>query len=240
MRNSQSRYSRYSCMYNLIHTKFNEDLNQEGLFSFDLSYPSFHPLKNTYFKVNPEILNNINSTIKSNVYSFKEGVLKEQQQTDKKFKTISNYSVTFNKNYALSTILYLMGIVQNDIPLYNQINNFNYDLLTGNIISIKDVFKEDVDYIKLITDYVNYKISQNKDSYYDNYNLYIPNDQSFYITDDAIVIYFEVDQIAPREFGVPKFKMFFNKFAPYISPRFYCDLQNSNMSDTRNHKYFKK
>ena len=56
----------------------------------------------------------------------------------------------------------------------------------------------------------------------DEFDIEIPDAQSFYITDDGIVIYFGLDEIAPSQFGIPKFKMSFSKFAPYINSRFYC------------------
>ena len=54
----------------------------------------------------------------------------------------------------------------------------------------------------------------------------ISDDQAFYLTDDGIVIYFGLDEIAPKEFGIPKFTMEYKKFAPYINPRFYCTPEN--------------
>ena len=108
------------------------------------------------------------------------------------------------------------------------------------LIYIKDIFNKDVDYIKVVTDYVNYKINQNKDWYYEDVFINIPNDQAFYLTDDGIVIYFGLDEIAPSEFGVPKFKMSFHKFSPYINPRFYCVPQNINPSTRRKPIYTRK
>ena len=57
-------------------------------------------------------------------------------------------------------------------------------------------------------------------------NVDIPEDQAFYLTDEGVVIYFGVDEIAPKEFGIPKFTMEYKKFAPYINPRFYCTPEN--------------
>ena len=235
MRNSQVGYN---CIYNLLHVKFNEDFGRDGKFSYDLQYPSFYAFKNTYFKINPSILSQLNSTIKANVNDFKEGTLKEEEEMDRKFNIMSCYAVTFNKNYVLSSILTLKGFVENEGLLYNQLNNFNIDLNNGKTIYLRDIFKENVDYITLITNYVNYKINQNRDLYYENYDLYIPEDQAFYITDDGIVIYFELDEIAPKDIGVPKFKMSFEKFAPYINPRFFCSPQNINTLNSRHFRYY--
>lgn len=229
MQNSQNTNN---CMYNLLYTQFNEDFNREMYFSYDLQYPAFYNLAGTFFFVAPQILTNLNSTIKSDVYTFQKGLLEEQEEyneaanqnnmPNKTYRVISNYAVTFSKNHVLSTILSLMGFDSYSGPLYNELNNYNIDLLTGNTITIKDIFNDNVNYIKLITDYVNYKINQNKGLYYEDVSIEIPGDQAFYITDDGVVIYFGLDEIAPAELGIPKFKMSFKKFAPYINNRFYC------------------
>lgn len=239
-----------TCIYNLIYLKFNEDMDRENYFSYNLEYPTFYNFENTYFHVDSNVLNNINSTIKTDVYSFKDGLLQEEKDVNnlastnalakKSYKVFTDYAVTFNKNHIISTILNLMAFDGDSGPLYNQINNYNFDLLTGNKVYLKDIFNKGVDYIKVVTDYVNYKINQNKDWYYEDVFIDIPNDQAFYLTDDGIVIYFGLDEIAPSEFGVPKFKMSFHKFSPYINPRFYCVPQNINPSTRRKPIYTRK
>ena len=119
-----------------------------------------------------------------------------------------------------------MGFSSDSGPEYNDLYNYNFDLLTGNRISLKDIFIKNVNYLKVVTDYINYKINQDKNSYYSDANVNVPDDQAFYLTDDGIVIYFGVDEIAPESFGIPKFKIEFSKFAPYINPRFYCNPTN--------------
>ena len=146
---------------------------------------------------------------------------------------ITNFAVPFNKNHILSTIVSLMAFVNNEGPKYDELNNYNFDLLTGNEFTIGSVFNPNIDYLKVITNYVNYKINQNKDLYYPNATVEISDDQSFYLTDEGIVIYFGVDEIAPKEFGIPKFTMEYIKFAPYINPRFYCSPENIYRSNFR-------
>lgn len=225
-----------NCIYNLIYIKFNQEFGTNNFFSYNLQYPSFYNFKNTYFYVNSAILNNINSTIKLDVDSFKDRLKKEEEDYNtssiqnalpkRSYKVFTYYAVTFNKNHVLSTILNLMGFAGEFGPEYNDLYNYNIDLLTGNNIILKNIFNKNVNYIKLVSDYINYKINQNKDMYYKDVVVEIPEDQSFYITDDGIVIYFGLDEIAPSKTGIPKFKMSFSKFAPYINPRFYCDATN--------------
>ena len=225
-----------NCIYNLLHIKFNQQFGQDGFFSYDLEYPSFYNFKNAYFYVDPAILNNLNNTISLDVSSFKDGLFEEEQEYNKtasinalpkrNYKAISNYAVTFNKNHVLSVILSLMGFSGNHAPIYNLLYNYNIDLLTGKNLYLKNIFNPNINHTKVVQEYVSYKISQNKDLYYPDVIVEIPEDQSFYITDDGLVIYFGLDEISPAKYGIPKFKMAFSKFAPYINPRFYCDATN--------------
>lgn len=225
-----------NCLYNPIYIKFNEDSGIGETFSYTLQYPSFFNFKNTYFNVNQNVLNTINSTINSDVFTFKNGLVDEEKQVNinnvesnepqVKYKVITNYAVTFNKNHILSTIVNLMAFVNNEGPRYNELNNYNLDLLTGREFTIGSVFNPNVDYIKVISNYINYKINQNKELYYNDTVVDIPEDQAFYLTDEGIVIYFGLDEIAPEEFGIPRFTMEYKKFAPYINPRFYCTPEN--------------
>lgn len=225
-----------SCLYNLIYTKHNEDFLRSSSFIYDISYPAFFNFNNGYFFANPKILNDISSLIKEDAYYFRDSVAKEEKEynttvakdpKDKKiYSAYTNYNVTFNKNHILSVVLNLMSLTEESLPNYSALYNYNYDLLNGKQIMIKDVFKNGIDYTKIIKDYVNYKINQNKEIYFENAEIFITDDQAFYLDDDGIVIYFDPDQISPKEFGTAKFKLMFSKFAPYIKPRFYCEGTN--------------
>lgn len=235
-------FRRYDgCIYNLIHVKFNEEMERDGFFYYNLQYPSFYNFNNTYFNVNPNVLNNLNSTIKTDAYTFKNGLLEEFNEGPRNinYTVITNYNVTFSKNHLLSTKLNLMAFNGKSVAEYSQINNYNIDLLTGNTIFLKNVFNPGVDYVNAITEYVNYQILQNKESYYKDVFIDIPQDQAFYLTDSGIVIYFELGEIAPMEFGIPKFIIPFEKFKSYINPRFYCDAQNIYSSPVRKSKLYK-
>ena len=120
-----------NCLYNLIHTQYNEDLGVESFFTYDLAYPVFFNLKSDTPYINPTILNNINSTILLDVNTFKDDMNKEQQEFNnnsinnslptKNFKARTNFNVTFNKNHILSVILRLTGFTGELYPEYDDL-----------------------------------------------------------------------------------------------------------------------
>ena len=231
-----------TCLFNTLYIQYVEDIGQNEYFYYDLKYPVIYNVKNGYFQVNENILKNLNDTINSSVYSFKEGILEEEQQINAinpdgsknkvNYKVYSNYDVTFNKNHILSLILHLTAL-DNNSTQYDELYNFNIDLLTGKQLLLRDIFRPDVDYSKLVSDFINFKISQNPTSYAPNAVINIPEDQSFYLTDQGIVIYFGLDEISPAANSIPKFLMEFANFESYINPRFYCNIKNMNYNNRR-------
>ncbi|WP_455539072.1 DUF3298 domain-containing protein [Terrisporobacter sp.] len=224
-----------TCLFNTLYIQYVEDIGQNEYFHYDLKYPIFFNVKNGYFQVSDSILKNLNDTINSSVYTFKEGILEEQQQINSNnssedenntnYRVYSNYDLTFNKNHIISLIISLTASNDNN-PQYNDLYNYNIDLLTGNQILLKDIFRHDVNYLKLVSDFINFKISQNPTFYYPDTSVDIPEDQSFYLTDQGIVIYFGLDEISPATSNIPKFLMEFTNFESYINPRFYCNIKN--------------
>ena len=219
-----------------------EDIGRNEYFYYDLKYPVFYNVKNGYFQVSESILKNLNNTISSSIYDFKQGIFEEEQQintqnpdgskTKVNYRVYSNYDLTFNKNHVVSFVISLSAFEGNN-PQYNDLYNYNIDLLTGNQLLLKDIFRPNVDYLKLVSDFVNFKINQNPTFYYPDASVDIPEDQSFYLTDQGIVIYFGLDEISPAANDIPKFLMEFSNFESYINPRFYCNAKNINFNRMR-------
>lgn len=236
-------------LYNPLYIQYVEDFKKEPYFFYDLKYPVLHNVKNSYFQAKETILSNLNKAIYSSVYAFKDGVFEESQQMndttddDETYQVTSDYSITFNKNQVLSLILQLKAYEDESI-LYNELYNYNIDLLTGKQLILEDIFRSDVDYQRIINDYINHMIKQNPELYYPDMIVDIPEDQAFYLTDVGIVIYFGIDEISSKEVGLDKFLLEFSKFESFINPRFYNASKSPRRSLSRNnpkhknHRYY--
>ncbi len=86
---------------------------------------------------------------------------------------------------------------------------YNIDLRNGNNLTLKDIFKKDIDYKEIIDKEVEKQIKElgkkekDLDKVYDFYG--IKENQKFYLKDDEIVIYFDLYDIAPYAAGIPEF-----------------------------------
>lgn len=86
------------------------------------------------------------------------------------------------------------------------------DLVNGSLYQLKDLFKRDSNYVKVLSDIIEKQIKNDEKYSYiwqDSYKG-IKEDQPFYVSEDALYIYFNPYEIAPYAAGFPTFKI------PYI------------------------
>ena len=208
---------------------------ESEFFKYNIRYPILMPILdcfyNSYYNIN--ILNNINNTIYSHVKNLKDEIKRQAKEYKKEYETVlskSNenyvkyqyelyidYKVTYNRNNIISIPIESYEFTGGAHGM-TYLNSYNYNLINGNQLKLSDMFKKDIDYKKIVNEYINYVISQNPDIYFKGEDGFkgIKEDQSFYIEDDGVVIYFSLYEIAPYYVGIPKFKMEFDKFPKYF------------------------
>ncbi len=83
------------------------------------------------------------------------------------------------------------------------------DLNNGRFYELKDLFKADSDYVKVLSDIIENQIKTNEAYSYVWFDQYkgIRKDQPFYVSEDALYIYFYPYEIAPYAAGFPTFKI---------------------------------
>lgn len=205
-------------------------------FKYDIKYPILLPILNYYCNsyYNLDVINNINNTIYSDVKNLKDKVKSESKEYKKEYYQIvlseSNkdyvkyqyelyidYKLTYNKNNIISIPMNIYEFTGGAHGM-TYLNSYNYNLINGKKLKLSDIFKENIDYKKIIDNYIKYVIKKNPDIYFQGNNGFkgIKEEQSFYIEDDGIVIYFDLYEIAPYYVGIPKFKIKYDEFIKYF------------------------
>ncbi|EJO5349283.1 WG repeat-containing protein [Clostridium botulinum] len=95
------------------------------------------------------------------------------------------------------------------------------DLTTGEFYELKDLFKEDSDYVRVLSDIIGEQIKNNPEYSYifpDSYNG-IKEDQPFYVSKDILYIYFYPYEIASYAAGFPTFKIPYNDIMDIINTK---------------------
>lgn len=208
---------------------------ESEFFKYNIVYPILVPMLdytcNSYYNIN--ILNNINNIIYLDIKNLKYKVKKEAKEYKEEYeKAISksseyyvkyqyelyiDYKVTYNRNNIIS-IPIESYVFTGGAHGMTYLNSYNYNLINGKKLELSDIFKENIDYKKIVNEYIYYVISQNPDIYFKGDDGFkgIKENQSFYIDNDGIVVYFSLYEIAPYYVGIPKFKMKFSKFSKYF------------------------
>ncbi len=118
---------------------------------------------------------------------------------ERKYCLYVSYAVKFNKNELFSmttnTYQYTGGAHGNSWQ-----NSVTADLKTGNLYTLKDLFKQDVDYKAELNKIIKQKkIDPNIDF------KGVDEKTQFYITEEALVIYYQQYEIAAYVYGMPTF-----------------------------------
>ena len=92
------------------------------------------------------------------------------------------------------------------------------DLVTGKFYELEELFKNDSNYVKVLSDIIENEIKTNEEYSYVWIEDYkgIRADQPFYINKEALYIYFYPYEIAPYAAGFPTFKIEFDKISNII------------------------
>ncbi|WLR51176.1 WG repeat-containing protein [Bacillus tianshenii] len=135
------------------------------------------------------------------------------------YSYLGDFSVPFFKNVLLQLELngyeYYFGAAHG-MPTKDYVH---VNLENGNFYELKDLFKPDSNYVKILSELVGKQIKNDEEYFYifpDSYKGITAN-QSFYVTEDALYLYFSPYEIAPYAASFPTFKIPFAEIMPIIN-----------------------
>jgi len=192
---------------------------KDNLFVYNLNYP--------IIKSDDEnnIINHINNRIYEDIIAFKSVVEDIMDVNNNQQSFIStNYYIKYNNNGIISIPI---EFTQVD-GLYNisYINSYNYDINLEKEINIKDLFKSEVDYMKIITKKIDSKIKElSRNLSLDEYiivldylkDIIFTDDPAFYISKDGIVVCFSSYELDQNIEDISTFKISFIEDINYLS-----------------------
>lgn len=217
-------------MYNIQLKKIAEE---SEFFKAQISYPYFQ-IKEKYKdreKESIKTINKINEEIYDYVVDFKNNVKKKSEEYKKYYEShdkdnsspkfiyeaYSEYNVAYNSDNLISIPILTYEFTGGAHGM-SVLKSFNYNLKNGQELKLSDIFKEQVDYKKVINSYIKKEIEKNKDLYFSGEDGFkgIDDNQGFYLEGDKLVIYFQLYEIAPYYVGIPKFEIPLNEIKDII------------------------
>lgn len=160
----------------------------------EVYYPAVSGLGN----VNVE--KRINETILNLVYK----MIRDQGYYENPETTISAYyEIKTNERGILSLTLsnYAFSGGAHGLTI---MKSLTFDVTTGKLYSLEDLFKKDSNYVDVLSEIIKLQIKERQIPLITEFNKIKP-DQDFYIADKALVIYFQLYELAPYAYGFPQF-----------------------------------
>ena len=166
---------------------------------------------------NKELIYNINSIIKSQIYSRKEEAEESANEYFNEigeirpnfpFSIYSDYEVGLDNDKLAS---FYMNYYEYLGGAHGMTTRYSYtiDKEKVKILEINDLFKENYDYKNVIDKFISKEIDKNSELYFDKGMGFngIKENQEFYLEDGYIVIYFQLYEIAPYVAGIQEFRI---------------------------------
>lgn len=203
-----------------------EIISKNEIIDIDLQIPVINNLENE------KIQSKINKILYKEAVELKNEIEKMAQNDSEEFKkqgwsfrpymVNTRYEVSYNKKDILSLSVVYWQYTGGAHGNYNKAA-YNFDLKTGKLISLKDLFKEGVKYKEIITQEIKNQMQTEPEKYFideiDKLEV-ISDDKPFNIEDEGIVIYYQTYEIAPYSSGIPEFKIPFSLFKDDLKENF--------------------
>lgn len=172
--------------------------------------------------LNKELEDKLNSEFKENsdavIAAFEKDIkeLEKEYGSDFHMGVEANYVVRTDNDKFLAIDTYIVNIAGSSSTKHSF---YTIDKKKGTLVELKDMFKENADYVTPISDYITEEMQKQNDegtAYYWIGNAdgmiegfkKIKEDQSFFINNDGnIVICFDKYEVAPGAYGCPEFEI---------------------------------
>ncbi len=147
---------------------------------------------------------NVQRKINNNILSLAYQMIKDQGYYENPQTTMTGYyEIKTNErgilslsltNYAFSGGAHGMTIMK----------SLTFNIETGKMYSLGDLFKSGSDYVNVLSEIIKKQIKERDIPTIEEFDQIRPN-QDFYIADKALVVYFQLYELAPYVYGFPQF-----------------------------------
>lgn len=188
----------------------------------------YYKVKNDKTFVKNEMIESINQVIFEDIITFMDVVGNSYNVSQNNYTYISSLT-EFQIGYDSKNIISLSIEFSQLDGFYDisYLKGYNYDLKLKKEIYLKDLFKEDLDYLKILKKYIliQYKIltteiqeyMENLPNYICEDNVCLNEENNFYFTNEYLILPFSSCEIDEELLNLIEFKIPFNKIYNYLS-----------------------
>ncbi len=214
---------------NAISIKTVREASESDTIKITLQYPQIEGL------TDKTVQDSINSIFRESAMEARNEGLKNADEMEKdrasgygvspnKCETYFDYSLKYNQNGLLSVVFRNYQYTGGAHGLTVQ-SSRTIDLRTGGEYKLKDLVKADADYVALINDTVrNMIVERVKEGILPDYMIApfdtIRDDHDFYLSNNAVVVYFQQYEHWPYAAGIQEFPVEFSVLSDMLKPEF--------------------
>lgn len=117
---------------------------------------------------------------------------------------IASFEIKTNERNILSITFVNYAYAEGFAHGLTLMDSLTLDSQTGKVYSLKDLFKGNSDYVRVLSKQIRRQIKERELPTLNNFTS-ISEDQSYYIADKCLLIYFQAYEISPGYVGLPAF-----------------------------------
>ena len=172
---------------------------------------------------NKQVEEKINQIIQEDILNFKNQLQTESEEylqsarneewEIRKYVAFVDYIIHYQKDDLLSLSINYYSYTAGAHG-YTLERAYNYNLVNGEEILLKDILKEKKDYIDIINQEIKRQIELSPQEYFSEFSVFqsISEEQPFYLIEDGVVVYFGLYEIAPYSSGIRYFEIPYSLF----------------------------
>jgi len=173
-----------------------KEIRHEGV---QIYYPEVRQLKdrNVQRRINQEIVKRVGRLIDEQY---------KKQAADRFTEMIGTFEIKTNERNIFSVTLGSYAYAEGFAHGLTLMDSITLDIETGKVYDLQDLFKVNSDYVKVLSKDIQAQIKERELPILNGFTS-IAKDQSYYLADKSLVIYFQAYDMTPGYVGLPAFPM---------------------------------
>ena len=159
----------------------------------------------------PEIMGHWNPYVEREINWFMYEATRElaarqysEQGVEKFYEMIGTFEIKTNERNVLSVTFTNYAYAEGFAHGLTLMDSLTFDIVTGKRYKLADLFKPGADYLRILTKLVNEQVEEREIPVFEK-PVAVAKDQAFYIADKSLVLYYQLYEITPHYYGLPKF-----------------------------------
>jgi uncharacterized protein YegP (UPF0339 family) len=129
-----------------------------------------------------------------------------------------SYKIRVNENGILSLTVEIYSYAEGAAHGMTVVKSLTFDMATGKVFRLRELFRLNSNYKAIINKMIKHEIKEKDVPLIAEFSG-ISEDEDFYLTEKALVIYFQLYEYTPYAYGIPEFSVPYKALQSVINPK---------------------